>query len=393
MAVEDTKYIAGLDATKPTGSSPKSEGDDNLRLLKTVIQNSFPGFTGPVMVAATEAQGATANDFVVVSYAPAPANYFPYMTVAFLAAHANTGASTLRIGGLEARPFIYPDGSPLRANAVAAGSWVVVGFDGGNFRLIGGGNAQAIYDYIEQVQFESALPGMASQGGKFLSTDGTSALWKPALPVYGATPTANEGPVYRAGIGPMEWQGSGYAQVITKVSIGLGNVDNTSDAAKPISTATQSALNAKANLSGAAFSGGVQATVLTSQGAVNAGLGSAVLEADGNVFGSIWGGYLSNYLTSQLATKQAVGQYVRVAPGDPNQIYLFTSGTRVTIQVGAIGYGQIWTTNNFDPNTKKNVGNYVRDGSGSERITLTWTGSKVNVLVDGHYLGSITLAP
>ena len=36
---------------------------------------------------------------------------------------------------------------------------------------------------------------------------------------------------------------------ISKSSVGLGNVDNTSDANKPISTATQTALNGKANTS------------------------------------------------------------------------------------------------------------------------------------------------
>jgi hypothetical protein len=38
--------------------------------------------------------------------------------------------------------------------------------------------------------------------------------------------------------------------VITKFDVGLSNVDNTSDANKPVSTATQTALNAKANLAG-----------------------------------------------------------------------------------------------------------------------------------------------
>lgn len=37
---------------------------------------------------------------------------------------------------------------------------------------------------------------------------------------------------------------------ITKAHVGLGNVDNTSDAAKPVSTATQTALNSKADLVG-----------------------------------------------------------------------------------------------------------------------------------------------
>ena len=38
-------------------------------------------------------------------------------------------------------------------------------------------------------------------------------------------------------------------QTLTKASVGLANTDNTSDAAKPISTATQTALNGKASLS------------------------------------------------------------------------------------------------------------------------------------------------
>lgn len=43
---------------------------------------------------------------------------------------------------------------------------------------------------------------------------------------------------------------------VTKAQVGLGNVDNTSDANKPVSTATQTALNTKANLSGGnTFSG------------------------------------------------------------------------------------------------------------------------------------------
>lgn len=42
---------------------------------------------------------------------------------------------------------------------------------------------------------------------------------------------------------------------VTKPQVGLGNVDNTSDADKPISTATQTALNLKANLASPTFTG------------------------------------------------------------------------------------------------------------------------------------------
>lgn len=37
------------------------------------------------------------------------------------------------------------------------------------------------------------------------------------------------------------------SNLATKTSVGLGNVDNTSDANKPVSTATQTALDAKEN--------------------------------------------------------------------------------------------------------------------------------------------------
>jgi hypothetical protein len=55
----------------------------------------------------------------------------------------------------------------------------------------------------------------------------------------------------------------GLAAVATsgnKADVGLGNVNNTSDADKPVSTLTQTALDLKANLSGAAFTGNVSTT-------------------------------------------------------------------------------------------------------------------------------------
>jgi hypothetical protein len=45
---------------------------------------------------------------------------------------------------------------------------------------------------------------------------------------------------------------------VTKTMVGLENADNTSDASKPVSTATQTALDLKANLSGATFTGSVE---------------------------------------------------------------------------------------------------------------------------------------
>jgi hypothetical protein len=56
---------------------------------------------------------------------------------------------------------------------------------------------------------------------------------------------------------------------LTKSSVGLGNVDNTTDANKPVSTATQAALDLKANLEGPTFTGTVVLPSTTSIGDVS----------------------------------------------------------------------------------------------------------------------------
>jgi len=48
MALETGTYISDLVATNPTGSDPKSQGDDHLRLLKSTIQATFPNVNGAV---------------------------------------------------------------------------------------------------------------------------------------------------------------------------------------------------------------------------------------------------------------------------------------------------------------------------------------------------------
>jgi len=57
---------------------------------------------------------------------------------------------------------------------------------------------------------------------------------------------------------------------VTKTHVGLSDVDNTSDAGKPVSTATQTALNLKADLAGPTFTGTVVLPSTTSVGDVSA---------------------------------------------------------------------------------------------------------------------------
>jgi len=64
MALESTTYINGLVATNPTGTDPKSQGDDHIRLVKSAIKNTFSGVTGEVTATHTElnyTDGVTSN--------------------------------------------------------------------------------------------------------------------------------------------------------------------------------------------------------------------------------------------------------------------------------------------------------------------------------------------
>ena len=76
---------------------------------------------------------------------------------------------------------------------------------------------------------------------------------------------------------------------LVKGDVGLGNVDNTSDANKPVSTATQTALNLKANLASPTFTG----TVTVPNVAIGAGTSAATIGAVNTALGA--------YLTTAAA--------------------------------------------------------------------------------------------
>ncbi|WP_328494096.1 hypothetical protein OHS59_16175 [Streptomyces sp. NBC_00414] len=64
---------------------------------------------------------------------------------------------------------------------------------------------------------------------------------------------------------------TGTVSGITKSMVGLGSVDNTSDTGKPVSTAQQTALDLKANLASPTFTGTVNAAAVTTSGTVTVG--------------------------------------------------------------------------------------------------------------------------
>lgn len=111
----------------------------------------------------------------------------------------------------------------------------------------------AVTEYLGSAASQSAMLLLTGQKGDWVIRTDTSSTW-----VIVANNGSAIGDWVQLATPPNAVTSvNGYlgAVVLGKADVGLGNVDNTSDANKPISTATQTALNAKLNLSGGLLSG------------------------------------------------------------------------------------------------------------------------------------------
>ena len=120
------------------------------------------------------------------------------------------------------------------------------------FGNVSGGNL-----YVEKsIGSEVFSAEYAADQAYILYDDGTGAV--PFIPTvdehlttkkYVDDEVATKEPTITAGTTSEYWRGDKTFQTLDKAAVGLSNVDNTSDADKPISSATQTALNAKVETS------------------------------------------------------------------------------------------------------------------------------------------------
>lgn len=54
MALEAASYVAGLNTANPTAADPIAEGDNHIRLIKSVLKNTFPNLSAAMTADATE---------------------------------------------------------------------------------------------------------------------------------------------------------------------------------------------------------------------------------------------------------------------------------------------------------------------------------------------------
>lgn len=218
MSVETALYPPQLNTTLPAASDWVSEGDDHLRLIKTVLKTTFPNvagavsasqvelsyvagvtsalqtqlnakgtvtgqawsgaqdFTGatptvPTLAQGTNTTGAASTAFVQAEWATRLPNYTAPITASSAELNRMVGVTS----GVQAQ---------LNSKGAIAGQvWTGVhDFTGATVtvptKTAGDSTtAAASTAFVTATSFSATLPGQAGNARKFVTTDGTNAAW------------------------------------------------------------------------------------------------------------------------------------------------------------------------------------------------------------------------
>ena len=119
MGLESATYISELVSANPTATDPISQGDDHLRLIKTVLKNQFSGLSGTTAVTA---DGAEMNLLDGCTATTTELNYLDITT----------------LGTSEASKVVTADANGDVTIADGAYDFDVASHDGTNGLLLGG---------------------------------------------------------------------------------------------------------------------------------------------------------------------------------------------------------------------------------------------------------------
>lgn len=164
MGLESGTYVSDLNVANPLGSDAKSDGDAHLRLIKTVLKNTFPNLTGAVDATQGELNEATyVNDTVTVTCIAG---------VSFTGIVRKLNSKCWLMHGF----FLNSTGSPI----AAAGGVKIASFPG---TLAGGGVDHTGYPIqVQGFDHQSASLGLFQNGADvdikpYIFAGGTTTNW------------------------------------------------------------------------------------------------------------------------------------------------------------------------------------------------------------------------
>jgi len=188
MAIELASFVNGLDETKPLNTDLVAEGDNHLRLLKTVLKSTFPGRGGaekaPILKLATFTPGLDEISALFVATGATQANLPAISGLAdgthywFWAEDNNlvlTTLDTALINGGETLTLLQGTGACVFCIGTA---WVAIGIPGA-----GGGGGKTVLAGANIVVEEDAVSyTVNAEGVEFSSSDNTVVIDATAYP-------------------------------------------------------------------------------------------------------------------------------------------------------------------------------------------------------------------
>lgn len=186
MSVETASYISQLNTSWPQAVDLISEGDDHIRLTKTVLKTQFPNF-GTNAITATAAE---VNYLVGVTSAIQTQIDGKAGTVGPTFTGAVVLPSTTSIGTVSSTEIGYLDGvtSSIQTQidtkgAIAGQAWTGThNYTGAAITVptatAGDSSTNAASTaFVAATAFSAALPAQAGNAGKFVTTNGATASW------------------------------------------------------------------------------------------------------------------------------------------------------------------------------------------------------------------------
>lgn len=204
MALESATYINQLVNTNPTGADPKGQGDDHVRMLKRVLQSTFPNINAAVTVTPSQLNAlSTPNQFVVPgmivmwsgSLSSLPAGWLLCNGVGTISTGATVpdlrdkfivgaGASfpVRSTGGASAYTFSGTTSSSVVTTVVPTTGWGTSGGKPGtipNGRLVTGSGAFEITEELESIRAAGADRTLSSASHSHTWTSSAQTIRPP----------------------------------------------------------------------------------------------------------------------------------------------------------------------------------------------------------------------
>ena len=199
MTVESSfQYPSDLNASYPAAGDNKSEGDDHLRGIKSVLKTTLPNVTGAITATQAElnimdgvtASTAELNILDGVTATAAELNALDGITASVAELNIMDGvtATAAEINALDGitatvTELNYTDGvtSPIQTQMdlkAPLASPALTGVPTAPTASVGTGTTQiATCAFVAATSLVSALPAQTGNSGKTVTTDGTNASW------------------------------------------------------------------------------------------------------------------------------------------------------------------------------------------------------------------------